>query len=336
MDVEPVAQVHRDDERGARIAGGGEALLLAKRRPAALDRLGGERAVIGEADDQEGQIGPAELPPPGRHHRREPVRIGARQADIGLALIPGDSAQPVIAQRRDHAVVDGGQPQRFVPGRTRRAIADRRHRIFPALAQRLHIAVGERQPQPLGGPGEAPRAGAVINVDQDLVDPGAQHAARHRIIARRFPGITVADRDAVDEALIELVDHAERQGRRLRGLGGGQRDALPHPDHAVEAGEARLAPLLPIFHARHREPVEAVARMPGLGTRRIAAALPPPGAPALAEAGGGGGQIAAGEREQARLLVADRGDRGLVHPRADLGPAPARRDRADRHVLRGT
>ena len=150
-----------------------------------------------------------------------------------------------------------------------------------------------------------------------------EHARRHRIVARVRRIVPAADRDAVDEGLVHVVDHAQRQRRRLGRLGGGQVTRSRIQTDAVELATRR--PIVPVGHApgpgsRQAGRSHARARRPGVSPvcdRHQA----PHSSPKRRI---GGGRIARDTgRQSPAVRVADRAHRGLVHPGADRGSAPA-------------
>ena len=120
----------------------------------------------------------------------------------------------------------------------------------------------------------------------------------------------------------------------LGGFGRGQGEPAPSPHQPVK-GAKRGIPLVPICDLRHRPPLEPVARQPGLRSCCVSRLPPPPRSPLLGEGARGRAGVAAIGRKQVGIGgFAGGADRGLVHPSAGAGAAPARVDRPDRHLLR--
>lgn len=314
-----------------RIVGDEAALCLAQLRPAAVDRLGGRRAIVGQLHDQQRQLRTEALPPIALPCS-EQGWVMHRIAGIGFALVPQHPMQAELAERGDHAVVQGGQPGRRRPRRARWRAQLRRHdAVLPGRIQWQRAAIGELQRTRLRIAQQPATPIGIEHIEHDAVAPGMQVPARHAVATRLVGAVTAAHAVPVDPRLVQLVHRAEQQAGVLRGLRRRQLHAGAVPDHAVEADQLRHAPVVPRAQCRRCGlPGAGRIRLPGLAF----AVRMPPGLPQRAPMRCGIHRVACVTRQhiQRRAIVAGSAQCLLADPGLQLRAAPGGVDQAHRHI----
>ena len=333
MDVVAFADVHRDGQARARILRRHPALDVAHLGPAAFAGLRGRGPVAGKLHDQQRQV---------RAEARteiaaQPFQQGAVVAGIAgvrLALVPQRTAEAVVAERRDHAVVERAEAGGGLPRQVRRRAVRRRHHPVLPVLQRDAAAVRQLQRAAGCRPLQAVVAIGAEHVHRDQVHALVQHAGRHLVVALHA-AVGGADPVPVDPGLVDLVGQQVQYGA-LRGLRLVQLHRGAVPQHAGETGQRRDAPVLPgaVLQRRALPAGFAQARrvprrvgLAGTGTAQ------PPGLPFAVPLLLGARPILRIEREQVQPLVvaADLAQRLRAHPRLDARAAPGGHHHAHRH-----
>src|SRR3546814_19440095 len=148
------------------------------------------------------------------------------------------------------------------------------------------------------------------------------------------PSEAVADRVAVVDAHVEVVDDTDGKRSALCRLFGGQVDGAAEPDIADAVdGKPGTGPFGPGRNPRNVVPVEPIGVAPGF---LAAAALSPPVLPRRREARHRGEPIAAMKGEQTPVRIAVETPRRTGRqPRTPLRPAPPPGDKNGRDARRG-
>src|SRR5690606_12721185 len=329
VDVGALADVDRGDERGVRVGEDRLALVFAQLGPARRRGALGDRAVVGELDDEHLHVR-SELATPAGEELAHAVAV-AGDADVAFALVPGSALEADRPERRDHPVVHDADAGVGVPRGAGRHVAHFADRIAPAFAERDADAVVHREGGLAGGAGEAAGAPRVADRDDDLVLAGFEIAGGDRVFALVVPAVSDADGAAVDPGGVEIVEHAEHERAAGGGLLGREGDGAAEPDVADRvAGEASAGPGRPRGDGGDGLPFERLGITPGF---LPAARLAPPGLPGGGEGGDGAERVFGDAFEQGHLLFAvDRAAAFGRQPGADLRSAPVRMDRADRDL----
>jgi hypothetical protein len=132
VDIDAITDIDGDREPRVAIGGYRPPLRVAQPCPATIYRAVGERPPARELHHEERQRRP-ELPAPVRHHSAQQrlVMHGVVQRAIRFTLVPGDAAQAIPAERRDHAVVEHADAVQRFPRRVRGPESFRDHLVFP-------------------------------------------------------------------------------------------------------------------------------------------------------------------------------------------------------------
>ena len=333
VDIERIADIVRYRDARTSVALGDHALRIAYLAPAALARRGGDGAVGRQLHDAPCRLRAAQpRAPVGKQGGKAPVV--SRNAGIRSTLIPGDTRDVRLPQRCDHRIVERARAIDVVPWHARRrTVQSLGDRVTPAGTQRNAAAIGKGDSHRLGRAGHPAERVDVVVIDGDDVTSCGQRTGGQGVDPHLRCQAAAANSLAIHPGPIRIVDRAQRQRRRAPRLRGRNIDIAAIPEHAVIIGECGHTPMFEVGHRRHRPPVEPRPRLPRLMSCCIARSLPPPRLPRGHRARIGRGGIARVQRQQVGgIRHTGTTQRGVAHPRADPRPAPARMDRADRHI----
>ncbi len=162
-------------------------------------------------------------------------------------MVPDDTANRVGDQRIQHSVKENRRSARH--GRDLLAWLGRvfereRGGPFPRARQRDSRIVRARafNKKLISRPDEAAVATGVEHAHRDLIDSGFQQPGRHCIVTRNIVAGGRSDTLAIDPGRVGVVDRPERKFSGIVFPIRRQHELSAQPNHAIEAGHARVFP----------------------------------------------------------------------------------------------